>query len=238
MKNSIEGRTAIISGAGSGVGRSVAIHLANLNVNLILIGRNEDKLLATKKLCNSNVNIDIYTCDVSREDEVKSLADKIEKLDFLFNNAALAFKGSIEETSPEIFTKLYETNVLGPFMLSKYLLEQLKSSDCATIINMGSVVSNFGYRNESAYAASKHALLGLSKVMAKEYNEYDIRVHILCPGGIKTDMVKSMGAGLENDERVILPEDIADVIEFLLTHHDHAVIDQVNIHRSSKEPFQ
>lgn len=236
MKKSISGKTALISGAGAGLGKAIALRLASLGVNLILCGRNLTSLNETKEECAKNVDIQIYEVDVKNEESVQSLMKKIDTLDYLINNAGISILHPFEEIPVEVFDETYATNVRGPFMMSKYALPFLRKSEVPTIINVGSVTSHTGYLNQCAYTASKHALLGMSKVMAKEFNKEDIRVHVLCPGGFLTEMMIKNRPDLL-DEPNMLPEDMVDIIEFWLTHRSNAVIDQINVHRVSKEPF-
>ena len=107
----------------------------------------------------------------------------------------------------------------------------------ASIINICSVVAHKGYPQQSVYAASKHALLGLSKSLANEVFRDDIRVHVISPGGVFTDMVALARPDLTPDG-MTLPEDIADIVLFLLEHRAaNAVIDEIQVHRTNKEPF-
>lgn len=236
MKNEIKHTTACITGAGSGLGRQIAIHLSKLGVNLILVGRTLSKLEETKELCE-NVKINCFSVDISKEESVKEFYASICELDTLINNAGILSTNRFENTTTEEFDSMYENNVRGPFLMSKYALPLLRQSNCPTIINIGSVVSRIGYEEQVAYTMSKHALMGMTKVMAKELSKEDIRVHILCPGGIQTGMVTQANPELAN-KPVMLPEDIADIIEFILCHRGNAIIDQINVHRIGKEPFQ
>ncbi len=104
------------------------------------------------------------------------------------------------------------------------------------MINIGSVVAFKGYEQQSAYGASKHALLGLSKVMALEWKKYGIRVHSINPGAVDTEMIRQMRPDLD-PQGMIGTEDIADLIVFLLTHRGRAVIDDIHMRRATGEPW-
>lgn len=237
MRMEIRGRTALITGAGAGIGKAVAVHLAELGVNLLLCGRGREKLEKTKELCEEKgVYVELFVVDVRREEQIRQMFGGISQVDYVINNAGVVISAPFEETTTEMMDLAYETNIRGAFLVSKYALPFLRESECPTIINMGSVVSVQGYVDQCAYAASKHALMGMTKVMAKELAPENIRVHILCPGGIMTDMLKEVRPELA-DGPVILPEDIGDIMEFLLTHRTNAVIDEIHVHRSSKAPF-
>ena len=112
----------------------------------------------------------------------------------------------------------------------------LRKSSGASVINIASVVAHAGYPNQSIYTASKHALLGMTKSIAAEYFKDNIRVHAVSPGGVYTDMVKIARPDLTG-EGMIMPEDIADIVHFLLANRTNAVIDEILVHRAGKEPF-
>ena len=141
-----------------------------------------------------------------------------------------------EDITLEEFDRIMAINVRVPFMLTQKVLPFLKESSSATIINIASVVSHSGYPMQSIYSASKHALLGMTKSIAREYYKENIRVHAICPGGVYTDMVKISRPDLTPDG-MILPEDVADLVYFFLANRTNAVIDEILVHRVSKEPF-
>ena len=127
-------------------------------------------------------------------------------------------------------------NVRVPFMLMQKCLPYLKKSSYAAIVNIASIVSHAGYPLQSIYSASKHALLGLTKSVAAEYYQQGIRVHAIAPGGVYTDMVKVSRPDLKPDG-MIMPEDIAEIVHFMLANRTNAVIDEILVHRLNKQPF-
>ena len=141
-----------------------------------------------------------------------------------------------EEVGVDEFDRIMQINFRVPFFLTQKVIPYLKRSDCASIINVASVVSHAGYPLQSVYTASKHALLGFTKSLAREYYKENIRVHAVCPGGVYTDMVKVSRPDL-TPEGMIMPEEIADIVSFFLVNRGHAVIDEIIVHRLNKEPF-
>ena len=157
-------------------------------------------------------------------------------IDVLINNAGVAQSTPFEEVTPEEFDRIMAINTRTPYFLTQKALPFLKRSACATVINICSVVGHAGYPLQSVYTASKHAMLGFTKSLAREYYKDNIRVHAVCPGGVYTDMVKISRPDL-TPEGMILPGEIADIIWFFLANRGNAVIDEILVHRVSKEPF-
>ena len=151
------------------------------------------------------------------------------------NNAGVALSKPFEETSLEEFERVMDTNVRAPFVVSQRALPYLRRAQ-GRIINIASVVAHKGYPLQSAYAASKHALLGLSKSMANELYKDGVRVHVVSPGGVYTDMAKVARPDLEPDGLITAGE-IAGTVMFLLSLDKNAVVDEICLHRQGKEPF-
>lgn len=212
-------KTALITGAGSGIGRATAQKLANHGINLILIGRNLNKLEETKKLCDK-VDIKCFSVDISHKEEIKTLFDHNLQFDYLINNAGVTMNKRFEEVTEEEYDQIMSINAKGPFFM------------CQSSLPIK------GYMDQSVYASSKHALAGMTKALAKEVSNDGIRVHLINPGGVLTDMVRQARPDLPPDANdMIAPEDIADIIYFILSHRSNAIIDEINVHRRTKEPF-
>ena len=167
---------------------------------------------------------------------VQAAAGEFDGIDVLVNNAGAAQSTPFDKITPEEFDKLMAINIRVPFFLTQAALPHLKRSDAATVVNICSVVGHSGYPLQSVYSASKHALLGWTKSLAREYYKDGIRVHAISPGGVYTDMVKLSRPDL-TPEGMIMPEEIAEVVRFLLVNRGNAVIDEILVHRVNKEPF-
>ncbi len=238
----LKDRIALVTGAGGGIGRAICSVLAKAGANIILFGGNNlSNLEETASLVRSfGVKADIIAGDLTDENFIKVGFEKalnlFGKIDILINNAGLALNSPLEKTPIQTFDKIMAVNVRAPYILIQQALPALKKSDRACIINIASVVSHLGYPNQSAYSASKHALLGLTKALANEVYKDGIRVHAISPGGVYTDMVKVTRPDLTPDG-MIMPEDIAEVVEFFLKNRSNAVVDEIIVHRATKEPF-
>lgn len=241
MIANLKNKTVVLTGAGGGIGRAIAEKLASEQMKLILLGGNHiEKLNETAAIVNQHSSCIIMPGDLTSPEFIAESMQKIENsiggIDVLINNAGVAQNTPFENISLEEFDKIMAINVRVPFMLTQKALPMLKKSETATIINIASVVSHAGYPMQSIYSASKHALLGMTKSIAREYYKENIRVHAICPGGVYTDMVKVSRPDLSSDG-MIMPQDIADLVWFFLAHRTNAVVDEILVHRVTKEPF-
>jgi len=233
MKNKV----CIITGAGGGIGSAIAEALFSCGFRLVLMGRDEEKL---NKTANGRECLilpgDICNDDYIRE-TVETVAAQYGDIDILINNAGVAQSEAFEDITMEEYDRIMNTNVRAPFLMCKTALPYLQKSSCGTVINIASVTAHKGYALQSVYAASKHALLGFTKALSKEYYQKGVRVHVISPGGVFTDMVKISRPDLTS-EGMILPSDIAETVLYLIKmRNSAAVADEIELHRESKEPF-
>ena len=183
-----------------------------------------------ERVCNRIIELDrgnlySYQANYSKYLEMKAEREEIEK-------------GSQNKRQRFLKKELewIRAGVKAPFVLCQKVLPYIRKSEHAAIINISSTVGHKGYVNQAAYAASKHAVLGFSKSLANEVYTENIRVHTICPGGMYTYMVKIARPDLKGDD-MITPDEIADIILFLLQSRGNAVIDEICVHRSGKKPF-
>jgi len=237
----LNGKRALITGAGSGIGRAIALRLAEAGMKLALVGRSADKLMRTAALTGRPLDMLVLPTDITTskgiDDIMRILEGHFKGLDVLVNNAGMALNCPFEQTGEADFDRIMALNVKAPFVLCQRTLKLLRQSECPTIINIGSVVAHQGYVQQAAYAASKHALLGMTKALAKEVSGEGIRVHIISPGGVYTDMIAVARPDL-TPEGMIQPEEVAELAAYLIAHRGNAVVDEIRLHRVNKEPFQ
>ena len=241
MKQNLTGKTAVVTGAGGGIGRATAVRLAAEKMKIVLFGGNNlAKLDETRRLVEQQTEClavpgdltDLRTMDAM----FAQMIDAWGGLDVLVNNAGMALNTPFAETTVEQFDAIMAINVRVPYFLTQKAIPYLKRSRAATVINIASVVAHAGYPGQSAYAASKHAILGFTKSLAAEHYNDNIRVHAIAPGGVYTDMVKIARPDLTPDG-MIMPEDIAEIIAFFLLNRGNAVVDEIIVHRVNKQPF-
>ena len=239
-KVDLRDKVALITGTGGGIGRAIALRLSEAGMRLALVGRDPEKLRATAALTGRAEDMLVLpadlTCDGAAAEVLAQTAARFGGLDALVNNAGMALSCPFEDTDIADFDRIMAINVRAPFLLCQGALPLLRRSDCPVIVNLGSVVSHKGYALQSAYAASKHALLGMSAALSKEVAPEGIRVHVVSPGGVYTDMVKIARPDL-SPEGMIVPEEVAEAVAFLIEHRGNAVIDEIQLHRAGKEPF-
>lgn len=230
------GKTALVTGGGGGIGREIAAQLKAAGANVAICGRNVEKLEAAAHAIGGALTL---PGDLLDDTYVQSCVDRTVEtfggLDILINNAGVALSKPFAETAIEDFDRVMATNVRAPFILIRRALPHLRKAR-GRVINIASVVAHKGYPLQSAYAASKHALLGLSKSLANELYEDGVRVHVISPGGVYTDMAKVARPDLSPDGLISAAE-VADAVMFLLSLDKNAVIDEICLHRQGKAPF-
>lgn len=227
--------TIIITGASKGIGKKIALKMAGHKANLVLVARNKDLLAGLQKeietLGSRCISIVV---DLTQKGNTSKIIDitfeKFGSIDVLVNNAGLAISRPILETSEEQWDNIMTLNAKVPFFLSKEAIPCLAKSTRGIIINISSVVGHKGYINQAAYTASKHALTGFTKVLSQEVKSMGIRVHLISPGGVATEMVTAMRPDIDADS-LIQPEEIAQIVEFLVFSEGQSIIDEINIRR-------
>ena len=167
---------------------------------------------------------------------IKQVSHNFGHLDILVNNAGIGRFGPLETFPTDQWDLVMSTNARSVFLMCRETLPLLKLRTPSFIINISSVVGDKGYANQSAYSASKHAIMGLTKAFAKEVAEYGIRVHAICPGGVSTDLVTRARPDIDSKD-LMTPQDIADIVLFLVTRKGNGVIDQISVRRLASTPW-
>ena len=230
---------ALVTGASRGIGKAIALELASLGYDLALVGRDDSSLAETEALAG-NVRVCRIVADLSQAASadliVQKTVETLGGLDLLVNCAGVPQKGPFTEVTPDEWDMVFAINARAPFFICKAALEPLKKSSKPIVINISSVVGFKGYIHQSVYSSSKHALAGFTKVFAKEVQPFGIRVHMISPGGVATEMVRKMRPDIDPSE-LIQPEEIAEIVRFLVTRKGTGTIDQFYIRRYSGLAF-
>ena len=230
---------ALVTGGSRGIGRAIAVRLACLGYEMVIWGRDADALAETISLCGSG-SVTARQCELGDVTEIEAgfaaLDARGGRLSVLVNNAGIGVFGPCDEVDMADWDRVMAINVKGAFACSQLAFRRMKAGGGGRIVNVASVVGVKGYANQVVYAASKHALMGITKVMAREGQAHNIRVHAVCPGGVATDMVAQARPDLDMAE-LIQPDDVADAVAFLVEAPSSCVVDEVHLRRADSLPF-
>lgn len=241
MAGQLAEKVAIVTGASRGIGRAISVAFAKEAATVVLAARTIDKLKETaQQVTAAGGKAEIVTTDLVEEQSIKNLvkatAERFNRLDILVNNAGVTHSARLEETLTQDWDRCHHVNARGPFILCREALPVLKKAEAGYIINIASVVGVKGYPLQSAYTASKHALRGMTISLAEELKGSNIRVHLLCPGGVDTDLVRHVRPDIKKED-LMQPEEIAELVLYLVTHKGNAVIDELHIRRAASTPW-
>ncbi len=241
MPKRLAGKVAIVTGASRGIGRAISIALAKEGATVALAARALEKLKETaKQVTEAGGGAAIIVTDLAKEESIKNLikvtGDTFGRLNILINNAGVTHSARLEETATADWDRCHQVNARAPFILCREALPLLKKAEAAYIINIASVVGVKGYPLQSAYTASKHALRGMTISLAEELKGSGIRVHLLCPGGVDTELVQEVRPDIKKED-LMQPDEIAELVIYLVTHKGNAVMDELHIRRAASSPW-
>jgi 3-oxoacyl-[acyl-carrier protein] reductase len=237
----LPGKVAVVTGAGRGIGRSVARALSQEGARVALLARSQEQIDAVAEELRSRGGEAIaQRADVSNEDDVAQAFAHVAELwgdvDLLVNNAGIGAFGEVATAAPEDLDRILATNVRGTLLCTQAALRSMMPRRQGTVINIASVVGFRGYPRQGLYTASKHAVMGLTKSLAIEAQEHNIRVSAILPGGVNTDMIGDARPDLDRSS-LLQPEDIAKTVLFLVSLPEHAAVDEIYIRRRGSTPF-
>ena len=241
MAKELIGKVAIVTGASRGIGRAISVALAGEGAAVVLAARSIEKLEETaEQVSKAGGQAEIVVTELTEEDSIKNLvketAEKFGRLDILVNNAGVTHSAPLAETATQDWEKCMQVNARAPFILCREALGLLSKAEAGCIINIASVVGVKGYPLQSAYTSSKHALRGMTISLSEELRGSNVRVHLLCPGGVDTDMVGNVRPDIKKED-LIRPDEIAELVLYLVTHKGNAVIDELRIRRAASGPW-
>ncbi len=214
---SLKNKVALVTGAGKGIGKSIAIALAKEGVHVGLIARTEKDLqdLATE-LINLGVKSIIAPADISNINAVNWAVEKIENalgpVDILINNAGTGTFGNFLDLSPEVWEQQVKVNLFGVYYTTRAVLPQMMKRLTGDIVNISSTAGLKGAATTSAYSASKFGVMGLTESLMQEVRKYNIRVTAMAPSTVVTELAHSANLINNNEDRLMHPEDFAELI--------------------------
>ena len=239
MTRTLEGKTALVTGASRGIGRAIAVDLARQGAFVFCVstrdGGCEDTLRACAEVGGEGVGL---ACDVADEAQVQALAKEVtdsgKSLSMLINNAGVTRDGLFLRMSAEDFDQVVNVNLRGAFLVSKAFARTLSKADQGRIINVSSVVALMGNPGQANYAASKAGLIGMSKSLAKEFAARGVTVNVVAPGYIETDMTAELSDKVQESiltsiplRRIGSPEDVSGTVSFLASPSARYITGQV-----------
>jgi NAD(P)-dependent dehydrogenase (short-subunit alcohol dehydrogenase family) len=235
MTEVLRGKRALVTGASGGLGRAIANELTNHGCELVLVGRSWQKLA---DVCEETGGRRIW-CDF--EDQyffIEMLQEHhVGQIDILINCAGIFPISSIDKATSKDFDRCFAVNVRAPFLLMQHFAPLMVGRGWGRIVNIGSSSAYAGFPNTSIYCASKHALLGLSRALREELDEYRVRVYCVSPGSIRTEMGKRVPTE-QRWETFLYPEEVAKYVAFLIGFDGPAISEEVRINRLGPNFFR
>jgi 3-oxoacyl-[acyl-carrier protein] reductase len=215
--NDLKNKNALITGAGKGIGKAVAIALAKEGVNVILLARTQSDLdEVAREVKDHGVKALTVIADVADINSVNTAVEKafseFKTIDILINNAGIAAFGKFLELEPKDWENIIQVNLMGTYYVTRAILPNMIERKTGDIINISSTAGLNGNALTSAYSASKFAVLGLTDSLMQEVRKYNIRVSALTPSTVATDMAKELKLTDGNPDKVMQAEDMAELI--------------------------
>ncbi|MGX6442400.1 SDR family oxidoreductase [Neobacillus sp. K501] len=230
----LKGQVAVITGASRGIGKEIAVKLAEQGMKLSIVGSSaqiSETAEELKKIGFSNV-LPIQA-DVTKEEDIlqvmKKTIEEFGQVDLLVNNAGVGFFKLTEEVTVEEWKKVFEVNVQGVFLATKAVIPHMKERKSGTIITISSDVARYTIPNGAAYTATKYAVQGFSGSVAQEVREYGIRVGTINPGMVDTYFADST-QGLPEKHNWLKVEDIANAVVYMASAPKYMLIDEIVLH--------
>lgn len=238
---SLQGKVALITGAGRGIGRAIALTLAQEDVAVAVLARTEKEVQETVKEIEKQKGRALpFIADITQAEPIRrcveTILQKWNQIDILINNAGFAKFKPFEELSLEEWKQTIDVNLTGTFIVTQSVLPNMIQRKSGTIINISSVSGLRPIPKQSAYCASKHGVIGLTTTLAMEMKPYNIRVHAICPGGVITRLSQENMSERDMSDWM-MPEDVAHTVLYLLTQHPRATTDIIYLRRYGSVPL-
>jgi len=234
---SLVGQVALITGAGRGIGAAIAAKIAAMGAAVVLAGRTREPLESTADaIVKAGGQAEAVVCDVMHLSSVEALAAHIDKtlgrLDILVNNAGIGgFGGPLHQLPSESWDEVLNTNLRGVYFCIRAFAPLMIRARTGHIINISSLAGKNALPNGAAYAASKWGLNGLSYSVAEELRTYNIRVSVVCPGSVDTELSPHAG---KDKSKMLQPEDVAHTVAMLVTQASQSFVSEILLRPTQK----
>lgn len=237
MSAPLESKVSIVTGGSRGIGLAIAAKLAELGSEVVITARNRNELeRAAQSIRKNGAKCEPIVCDVSSLNDVQQLADKLsdrrKRLRIVINNAGVGgFSAPLHETDPETWDKIMNTNLRGVYHMIRAFAPALIANGGGDIVNISSLAGKNALPNGATYSASKWGLNGLSYSVAEELRGYNIRVTVVCPGSVNTDLSPHTG---KNFSKMLQPADVAHVVGMVVTQAPQSFASEILLRPTQK----
>jgi 3-oxoacyl-[acyl-carrier protein] reductase len=238
--SNLQGKVAIVTGAGRGIGRAISLSLARARCRVVLAARSDEQLAAVEgEIRREDGEAIPVRADLTQGDDIAALVERTVKtwstVDILVNNAGWGRKASIVKGNPEDWEQTLKVNLRAPMLLTRLVLPILIAKGSGAIINIGSISGKSGEANSSAYAASKFGLIGFTQSLYEEVREHGIKAAVILPGFVDTPLIppnRQLDRG-----KMIRAEDIAEAVLFVLGSSPECCPVEITI-RPQRSPYR
>jgi 3-oxoacyl-[acyl-carrier protein] reductase len=233
----LTGQVAIVTGAGRGIGAAIATRLAGMGATSVLCGRTRDTLEQTAKtIADAGGKASVIVCDVSDLASVELAAQQVQdtlgRTDILVNNAGIGgFGGPLHQLPPDAWDKILNTNLRGVYFTIRAFTPMMMAARSGHIINISSLAGKNALPNGAAYAASKWGLNGLTYSVAEELRPHNIRVSVVCPGSVDTELSPHAG---KDPGKMLQPDDVAHAVAMLVTQAPQSFMSEILLRPTQK----
>ena len=233
----LDAQIAVITGAGRGIGAAIARKLAALGATSILCGRTRTPLESTANaIAQAGGRSEIISCDVktltSVEAAAKHVGETLGRIDILVNNAGIGgFGGPLHQLPPDAWEQILNTNLRGVYFTIRAFAPLMIQARSGHIINISSLAGKNALPNGAAYAASKWGLNGLTYSVAEELRGHNIRVSVVCPGSVNTELSPHTG---KDPIKMLQPEDVAHTVAMLVTQAPQSFVSEILLRPTQK----
>ena len=232
----IEGRVAVVTGAGRGIGRAIAVELARMGAKVALVARGAPGLEETAKTIGKNASV--IPTDVRKRDEVHRLFDQVSSalgpVDILVNAAGIGIFGPVTDFSDEDYDAILDTNLRGIFLACRYVVPSMISRRKGDIVNIASIAGKVGSAKRAVYCASKFGVIGFTQSLAEEVREHGIRVSVICPGSTDSSFSQDPNREGKTRSKMLSPSDVAYAVRTIVTQEPNSFISEIIVRPTQK----
>jgi len=231
----INGKVAVVTGAGRGIGRAIAVELARQGARVVVAARNVTELEETANMAGSAT---VIPTDVRKKDDVERLlghaASQLGPIDILVNAAGIGVAGPVVDFSDSDYDAVLDTNLKSIFFASRCVLPSMIERRTGHIVNIASIAGKVGSANLAVYCASKFGVVGFTQALAEEVRQYGIRVSLICPGSTDTSFLGSSSKSSKSRDKMLSPADVAHAVMSIVTQEPNSFISEIVIRPTMK----